>query len=208
MFLSDKLIINGYKRGIFPMAESADDPYIFWVSPEKRGVIFTNEFYLTKSLKKIIKKKEFIIKVNHNFKTVILCCSQKNEKRTNTWINNQIIDNYTKLFEKGLAKSVECYHDNKLVGGLYGVKIGSIFFGESMFSHKPNASKVALVYLAALLKEGGFKVIDTQFITKHLKQFGAKEIPKNNYLKILEKYINQEKNFPNKLKKNILDYFN
>lgn len=208
MFLSDKLIINGYKRGIFPMAESADDPYIFWVSPEKRGVIFTKEFYLTKSLKKIIKKNEFIIKVNHNFKTVILCCSQKNEKRTNTWINNQIIDNYTKLFEKGLAKSVECYHENKLVGGLYGVKIGSIFFGESMFSHKPNASKVALAYLAALLKEGGFKVIDTQFITEHLKQFGAKEIPKNNYLKILEKYINQEKIFPDKLKKNILDYFN
>jgi len=207
MFLSDQLIINGYKKGIFPMAESADDPYVFWVSPEKRGVIFINEFYLPKSLKKLIKKEDFLVKTDSNFEEVIFHCSKKNEKRTETWINKQIIDNYIILFRKGLAKSIECYYEGDLVGGLYGVKLGSVFFGESMFSRKNNASKIALVYLAAYLKEGGFKLIDTQFITNHLKQFGAREIPKDSYLEILKKNINHEKIFPKKLRKKVLDYF-
>ena len=178
MFLSDELIINGYKKGIFPMAESSDDPYVFWVNPEKRGVIFVDDFIVSKSLR-------------------------KRSKRTQTWINKQIIESYTELYNKGFAKSVECYQTDKLVGGLYGVQIGGIFFGESMFSFVENASKVALAYL----KEGGFMFIDTQFLTEHLKQFGAKEISRSNYHKILKDHIDCKKNFPLKLKKKVYEYF-
>lgn len=207
MFLSTNLIINGYKKGIFPMAESANDPYVYWVSPDKRGIISLDEFNLPKSLKKFLKKKTYTIGINSKFKEVINSCARSSSLRSETWINNQIIENYTKLFSMGLASSIEIYQKEDLVGGLYGVQLGSIFFGESMFSTKTNASKVALVYLAALLKQSGFSFIDTQFITEHLKQFGAKEIDKKKYIKILEKNLKYKKKFPNKLNKDILSYF-
>ena len=207
MFLSPDLVIKGYKNGIFPMAESSKDPYIFWVSPETRGIIMISDFRITKSLKKFIKKKNYKIKINKNFEKIILECARETDKRKDTWINQQIIDCYTNLYKKGIAISVECYDNFDLIGGLYGVSVGKVFFGESMFSKKVNASKVSLVYLAAFLKEGGYNFIDTQFQTDHLKQFGALEIKKVKYLHILRKNINCKAQFPIFLKKDVLDYF-
>ncbi len=208
MFLTPFLIIDGYKKGIFPMAESIDDPFIFWVSPEIRGLIELKNFKIPRSLKKFIKKNPFKIKINENFIKVIKKCGSLSKKRKDTWINEQIIQGYTRLFEDGLATSIECYDGLDLVGGLYGVQLGKFFFGESMFSYKPNASKISLVYLAAYLKQGGFNFIDTQFQTNHLKQFGAIEIKKDIYMKLLKKNITKNANMPKTLNKNVLDYFN
>ena len=207
MLLTPLSLIEGYKQGIFPMAESKDDPNIFWVSPEIRGIINLKYFIIPRSLKKIIKKGNFKIKINHDFLNIINCCAEINYKRKDTWINKIIIDSYTELHKLKLATSVECYHEEKLVGGLYGVHLGKFFFGESMFSRESNASKIALVYLAAHLKKGGFETIDTQYFTKHLKQFGAIQIRQEEYLKLLKKNTIRNLAFPEKLSMNVLDYF-
>lgn len=207
MFLTAHSIIDGYKKGIFPMAESKNNPYIYWVSPEYRGIINLNNFTLSKSLKKIIRKNKFLIKVNNDFIGVLKNCSELNNKRTETWINDEIVNSYHELNKLGLATSIESYQDGQLVGGLYGVQLGKIFFGESMFSKIDNASKVALVYLAAFLKEGNFNILDTQYITNHLKQFGAIEITRKEYLILLGQNINKDAVFPNKIKRNVLEYF-
>ena len=206
MFLSPEILISQYKKGIFPMSDSTNDPYIYWVDPEERGLIKLDDFKFSNSLKKLIKKNAYSIEVNKNFKKVINFCA-KNKSRESSWINNQIIENYYKLFIIGKAKSIECYEGNNLVGGLYGVSVGRIFCGESMFSLKKNTSKISLVYLVAFLKEGGYKFIDTQFYSDHLKQFGTKKVSRREYLEILDKNIDTQKKFPTKLKKNILDYF-
>ena len=207
MFLTPLSLIEGYKQGIFPMAESKDDPNIFWVSPEIRGIINLKYFIIPRSLKKIIKKGNFKIKINHDFLNIINHCAEINYKRKDTWINKIIIDSYTELHKLKLATSVECYHEEKLVGGLYGVHLGKFFFGESMFSRKSNASKIALVYLAAHLKKGGFETLDTQYFTRHLKQFGAIQIRQEEYLKLLKKNTVRNLAFPEKLSMNVLDYF-
>ena len=207
MFLTAHSIIDGYKKGIFPMAESKYNPYICWVSQEYRGIINLNNFTLSKSLKKIIRKNKFLIKVNNDFIGVLKNCSELNNKRTETWINDEIVNSYHELNKLGLATSIESYQDGELVGGLYGVQLGKIFFGESMFSKIDNASKVALVYLAAFLKEGNFNILDTQYITNHLKQFGAIEITRKEYLILLGQNINKDAVFPNKIKRNVLEYF-
>ena len=190
------------------MAESKDDPNIFWVSPEIRGIINLKHFIVPKSLKKIIKKESFKIKINYDFLNIINCCAELNHKRKDTWINKIIIDSYTELHKLKLAISVECYHEEKLVGGLYGVHLGKFFFGESMFSRKSNASKIALVYLAAHLKKGGFETLDTQYFSRHLRQFGAIQIKQEEYLKLLKKNDVRNLIFPEKLSMNVLDYFN
>ena len=207
MFLSTDLVLKAYEKGIFPMSDSNFDPYIYWVEPKERGVIDLKEFRVSKSLTKLIKKENHTIEINSNFEKVINLCA-KNKKRKNSWINKQIIENYTKLHKLGFAKSVECYFDKSLVGGLYGIIVGGIFCGESMFSIRENASKIALTYLAALLKQGGFKLIDTQFYSDHLKQFGTKKISRDKYLKLLKdnKFI-ENLTFPERLDKNVLDYF-
>ena len=207
MFLTAHSIIDGYKKGIFPMAESKNNPYIYWVSPEYRGIINLNNFTVSKSLKKVIKKNKFLIKVNNDFIGVLKNCSELNNKRTETWINDEIVNSYHELNKLGLATSIESYQNGQLVGGLYGVQLGKIFFGESMFSKIDNASKVALVYLAAFLKEGNFNILDTQYITNHLKQFGAIEITRKEYLILLGQNINEDAVFPNKIKRNVLEYF-
>ncbi len=207
MFLSTDLVLKAYERGLFPMSDSTYDPYIYWVEPKERGIICLNEFKIPKSLYKELKKKTFIIKFNSKFKDVINLCA-KNKFRESSWINKQIIDNYIKLHEMGYAKSIECFYNNKIIGGLYGIIIGRIFCGESMFSLKANASKIAMTYLAAALKQAEFKFIDTQFYSEHLKQFGTKKISRKSYQKILK--VNAlEKNlkFPEKLDKFILEYF-
>ena len=207
MFLSTDLVLKAYEKGIFPMSDSNFDPYIYWVEPKERGVIDLKEFKVSKSLTKLIKKETYTIEINLNFEKVINLCA-KNKKRKNSWINKQIIENYTKLHKLGFAKSIECYFDKSLVGGLYGIVVGGIFCGESMFSIKENASKIALTYLAALLKQGGFKFIDTQFYSDHLKQFGTKKISRNSYLKLLKDNKLQENPiFPERLENNVLDYF-
>ena len=207
MFLSTDLVLKAYEKGIFPMSDSNYDPYIYWVEPKERGVIDLKEFKVSKSLTKLIKKEMHTIEINSNFEKVINLCA-KNKKRKNSWINKQIIENYTKLHKLGFAKSIECYFDKSLVGGLYGIIIGRIFCGESMFSIRENASKIALTYLAALLKQGGFKFIDTQFYSDHLQQFGTKKISKNKYLKLLkDNKLLENAIFPERLEKNVLDYF-
>ena len=207
MFLTTDLVLKAYEKGIFPMSDSNYDPYIYWVEPKERGVIDLKEFKVSKSLTKQIKKQNHTIEINSNFEKVINLCA-KNKKRKNSWINKQIIENYTKLHKLGFAKSIECYFDKSLVGGLYGIIVGGIFCGESMFSIKENASKIALTYLAALLKQGGFKFIDTQFYSDHLKQFGTKKISRNKYLKLLkENKLTENLIFPERLENNVLDYF-
>ncbi len=206
MFLSPEIILKAYSRGIFPMSDSFDDPFIYWVDPQIRGIINLDEFKISKSLRKTIKKKKFIVKINKNFEEVINLCA-KNTNRQKTWINKQIIINYTKLFKIGKAKSVECYYKNKLVGGLYGITVGNIFCGESMFSIEKDASKISLVYLAAHLIEGGFKFIDTQFYSDHLKQFGTKKIIRNDYKELLLQSKTNKKLFPENISEDILNYF-
>ncbi len=207
MFLSTHLVLKAYERGLFPMSDSNNDPYIYWVEPKERGIIDLKEFKVPKSLKKIIKKSDYEIKINLRFEDVIKLCS-KNKYRNTSWINDQIIENYTKLNKLGFAKSIEYYHNGKLAGGLYGITMGKIFCGESMFSLMPNSSKISLVYLATLLKENGFDFIDTQFYSDHLKQFGTKKISKKDYQIILKKN-SREKNltFPNSLRKMFKNYF-
>jgi leucyl/phenylalanyl-tRNA--protein transferase len=206
MFLSPEIVINAYYKGIFPMADSVDDPFVYWVDPPERGIIELNKFRFSASLKKFIKRKIYTVKVDNNFEKVIEYCS-RNLNRESSWINKQIMENYISLNEIGKAKSVECYSKNKLVGGLYGVLMGNFFCGESMFSLQKNSSKVALVYLAAYLKEGGFKYIDTQFFTEHLKQFGTVKVTREFFLRILKKNRDMKINFPKRLTKDILSYF-
>ena len=207
MFLSKDIVLQAYKKGLFPMSDSHEDPYIFWVNPEQRGIIHLNDFKISKSLKKLIRKRNYSIKINENFSDVIKLCA-KNKYRDSTWINDQIIESYTKLSRTGKAISIEYFEEKKMFGGLYGVILGEIFCGESMFSLKKNASKICIAYLAAHLIDSGFKIIDTQFYSDHLSQFGTIKIPQKDYLNILN--TNNLKNdlLINKiLKKNILDYF-
>ena len=207
MFLSPEIIIEAYSKGIFPMADSHNDPFVYWVDPKIRGIINLREFKISKSLRKVLKKKNYKVKINKNFEKVINLCA-KNPLRNNTWINNQIIINYIKLHKIGKANSVECYYNNELVGGLYGILLGNIFCGESMFSIQKNASKISMAYLAAHLIEGGFEFIDTQFYSEHLKQFGTKKIMKSEYLKLLSRNSSKPKIFPLNISQNILEYFN
>ena len=207
MFLTDNIVLEAYKRGMFPMSDSSEDPYVFWVNPEQRGIIHLKDFKISKSLKKIIRKNNYSIKVNRNFTKVVELCA-KNKFRNSTWINQQIIESYSSLSKKGKAISIEYYENKQILGGLYGVILGEIFCGESMFSLKNNASKISIAYLAAFLKQAGFKIIDTQFYSKHLSQFGTIEISQNKYLEILESN-NKKKDlsFPLKLNYHVLDYF-
>ena len=176
MFLSKDIVLQAYKKGLFPMSDSHEAPYIFWVNPEQRGIIYLKNFKISKSLKKFIRKNNYSIKINENFSDVIKLCA-KNKYRDSTWINNQIIDSYTKLSNTGKAISIEYFEKEKMLGGLYGVILGEIFCGESMFSLKKNASKICITHLAAHLIDSGFKIIDTQFYSDHLSQFGTIEIP-------------------------------
>jgi leucyl/phenylalanyl-tRNA--protein transferase len=206
MFLSPEILLKAYAKGIFPMSDSFDDPFVYWVDPQIRGIIELNEFKITKSLKKTLKKKKYVIKINTNFERVIELCA-KNINREKTWINKQIISNYIKLFKIGKAKSVECYFNNKLAGGLYGITVGNMFCGESMFSIEKDASKISLAYLAAHLMEGGFEFIDTQFYSSHLKQFGTKQIIRSDFHEILLKSKKEIREFPEKISKDILKFF-
>ena len=199
MVINEETILKGYSLGIFPMSESFDDPNIYWINPKKRAVIPINNFKISKSLKKEIKKKKFKITINKNFNEVINNCAKRTKDRPTTWINKEIIKLYSNLHEIGHAHSIEAWFQKKLVGGLYGVSLGSAFFGESMFSEMSNSSKICLVYLIANLKIKKFTLLDTQIINPHLKKLGAIEIPKKEYLKKLGKSLNTNANFNKKI---------
>lgn len=177
------LVIHAYAQGIFPMAEKATSQEIYWVDPELRGIIPLDDFHISKSLIKKIRRQPFEIRIDSDFRGVIAGCaaSYQGLNRQETWINDQIISLYEQLFSQGYVHTVECWQQDKLVGGLYGVAIGAAFCGESMFHKVTDASKVALCYLVARLRRGNFRLLDTQFITPHLLQFGAREIPRADY---------------------------
>lgn len=185
--ITPEVLLRAYSIGLFPMAESADDPEIFWVSPEFRGILPLDErFHVSHSLAKFLRKKPFDIRIDHDFPGVMRACAESTEDRPETWINDTIFALYCALHRLGHAHSVEAYEDGALVGGLYGVSLGSAFFGESMFSRRTNASKACLVALVDHLRARGFTLLDTQFTTEHLKTFGAIDIPKADYLEILK----------------------
>ena len=189
--LSPELLIYAYLKGVFPMAEHREDASVIWIEPTNRGIIPLDGFHISHSLRRIIRKNIFDVRVDTAFRDVMLNCADREE----TWINKQILDVYCNMFDLGLAHSVECWKDNKLVGGLYGVALGGAFFGESMFSKETNASKVALCALVERLKAGGYTLLDTQFLTAHLATFGGIEIPKKEYHALLEQALNIKASF-------------
>lgn len=184
------MLLRAYSIGLFPMAESADDPELFWVEPELRGIIPLNDFHVSKSLAKTIRKTPFDIRFDTAFDAVMAGCAEEAPDRPSTWINETIRKLYVELHQIGHAHSVEAWEEDHLVGGLYGVSLGSAFFGESMFSRRTNASKVCLVHLVERLRENGFTLLDTQFTTEHLKTFGAIDVPKAEYAKMLQRAVN------------------
>jgi leucyl/phenylalanyl-tRNA--protein transferase len=184
--LTPELLLRAYTVGVFPMAESRDAATISWIDPRKRGVLPLDGVHVSKSLRKTIRKKKFDVRCNYNFAAVIGECAKRTRGRRETWISVPIEEAVNQLFEMGYAHSVESYLDGELVGGLYGVALGGVFFGESMFSRATDASKVALVHLVARLRLGRFILLDTQFVTDHLVRFGAEEVPAREFLQKLE----------------------
>ncbi len=193
--LTPDLVLKAYACGIFPMAESRDDPAVFWVDPERRGIIPLEHFHLPRRLARTVRQGRFDVRVDSAFREVILACSASTARRRNTWINDTIVDLYSALNERGFAHSVECWRDERLVGGLYGVSIGGAFFGESMFSDERDASKVALAHLVERLRDGRYVLLDTQFVTTHLRSFGAIEISRAKYLARLKKALTVQASF-------------
>ncbi|MGB6086075.1 leucyl/phenylalanyl-tRNA--protein transferase [Parvibaculum sp.] len=189
------MLLRAYAYGVFPMAESRDDPQLYWIDPEARGVLPLDKFHVPRRLKRTIRQRLFDVRIDTSFREVMLGCAEAAPGRDGTWINARILELYTELHERGHAHSVECWRDGKLVGGLYGVSIGAAFFGESMFSRETDASKVALVYLVARLIRGGYKLLDTQFVTTHLAQFGAREISREAYRERLARAIATDADF-------------
>lgn len=189
------LLLKAYASGVFPMAESASDPEVFWVRPETRGIIPFDGFHVPHSLAKTIRQGHFEIRFDSDFEAVIDACAERRAGRLSTWINAPIREAYTHLHRIGNAHSVEAWRDDELVGGLYGVSLGRAFFGESMFSRETDASKVCLVHLVQRLKERGFLLLDTQFTTDHLKRFGAVDVPRDKYEKMLAKALIGEATF-------------
>ncbi len=185
--LTPDLLLKAYRMGVFPMAEAADDPDVFWVEPKRRGILPLEHIHCPKRLARTIRQDKFHVTSDQCFDTVMTACAAKRPIRPSTWINQEIIDGYCALHAINHAHSVEVWTpEGALVGGLYGVSIGGAFFGESMFSTQTDASKVALMHLIGRLKIGGYKLLDTQFFTDHLGQFGAIELPQADYLVQLE----------------------
>jgi leucyl/phenylalanyl-tRNA--protein transferase len=193
--ITPEVLLKAYACGIFPMAESADDPALFWMEPEMRGIIPLDRFQISSRLARTVRSDRFTITVNHDFDGVLEGCAEPRPGRPRTWINARIRALYRKLYERRHCHSIEVYEGDALVGGLYGVTLGRAFFGESMFHRARDASKVALVHLVARLRAGGYKLLDTQFVTDHLKTFGAIEVPQRQYHKLLEAALIGEADF-------------
>jgi leucyl/phenylalanyl-tRNA---protein transferase len=187
--ITPQILLKAYAAGIFPMAESAEDNALYWVEPEERGIFPLDGLRISRTLRKRIRQRRFDVRVDTAFSDVIAACAEKAPDRKTTWINQRIKSLYGQLYRMGCCHSVECWRNNRLVGGLYGVRIGAAFFGESMFSRETDASKVALVHLVARLKAGGFHLLDAQFTTPHLESLGARSISRADYHVLLEQSI-------------------
>jgi leucyl/phenylalanyl-tRNA--protein transferase len=184
--ITPQILLKAYAAGIFPMAESVEDDALYWIDPEQRGVLPLDAIHVPKRLRRTIRSARFEIRIDTSFQAVIDACGQATPDRPSTWINGRIRSLYGQLFALGFCHTVEAWRDGRLVGGLYGVRLGAAFFGESMFSFERDASKVALIHLAARLIHGGFTLLDTQFVTEHLLQFGTAEIERDAYHAQLE----------------------
>lgn len=193
--ITPELLLRAYACGIFPMSESADDPGLFWVEPEMRGVIPLDGFRVSSRLARTVRSDQFSVTVDRAFKRVMSECAAPKPDREDTWINKRIRDLYGALHEMGHAHSVEVWENDDLVGGLYGVALGRAFFGESMFHHARDASKVALVHLVARLIAGGYGLLDTQYVTDHLRSFGAVEVPRDRYRILLDAALDDVADF-------------
>jgi leucyl/phenylalanyl-tRNA---protein transferase len=204
--LTPELLLEAYAAGIFPMAEGADDRELFWVDPVRRGVLPLDGFHVPRRLARTLRGGRFEIRCDSAFEPVMRSCAAASDDRPQTWINDEIVTLYTELFRRGAAHSVESWLDGELVGGLYGVHLGAVFFGESMFSRVTDASKVALVHLVARLRQGGFTLLDTQFVTEHLQRFGAIEIPRREYHSRLQAALARRAYFPSELAGDAVSY--
>lgn len=180
-----ELLLKAYRSGIFPMSDSRDDPDVFWVEPRMRAILPLNGFHLSHSLRKTLRRDRFRVTCNAAFEHVIAACAEPRPDADESWISARIMASYCELHRLGFAHSIECWDEDRLVGGLYGVGFARVFCGESMFSRATDSSKVALAWLVAALKRGGAELLDCQFITGHLASLGAIEIPQADYLKLL-----------------------
>ena len=193
--ITPQVLLKAYALGIFPMAESADDPGLYWIEPEQRGILPLDRFHVPRRLARTVASGRFEIRIDYDFAAVISGCADATTGRPKTWINQRIRRLYGELFTIGACHTVEVWHDGALVGGLYGVSLGAAFFGESMFSRQRDASKVALVHLVERLKAGGYTLLDTQFTTPHLKQFGAIDVDRADYQRLLDEAIDRDADF-------------
>ena len=193
--LTPELFLKAYACGVFPMAERHDSPEVYWIDPDFRGVLPLDDFHLPKRLARTMRSGLYRVTVDQDFAGTIRGCARRTQKRRETWINAPLARVFTELHVRGHAHSVEVWRAGRLVGGLYGVALGAVFFGESMFSLERDASKVALVALIERLKQGGFMLLDTQFVTAHLKRFGAIEIPRATYLARLAEALSRHASF-------------
>lgn len=199
LVLTSEILLEAYRQGLFPMAYSSGSPFIHWVCPEMRGQLSIVDMHIPKSLKKTtlktLRSDNAKIAIDRDFQQVIEMCAEEHDDRPETWINDQIIDAFINLHEQGHAHSVEYWEGGELKGGLYGLKIGGLFCGESMFSRTPNASKIALVHLVARLWKGGFRILDTQFVNEHLAQFGVYELAHKIYAEQVKKAVEIKADF-------------
>ena len=205
--ITPELLLRAYAAGIFPMAEGRDARTLYWIDPERRGILPLDEFHVPRRLRRTVRRGIFEVRCDTDFEGVIRGCAESSESRRDTWINDEILRLYTALNVMGCVHTVECWQQGQLVGGLYGVAMGAAFFGESMFSRVRDASKVALVHLVARLDHGGFRLLDTQFTTEHLEAFGATEVPRSRYRQMLAKALATEAHFPVDLPPEALDAF-
>lgn len=187
--ITPEVLLKAYACGIFPMAENADDPQLYWIEPQARGVLPLDAVTVPKRLARTVRQEVLEIRIDHDFDAVIEGCALAKPGRTSTWINSKIRALYGELFRRGQCHTVECWSGDRIVGGLYGVALGGAFFGESMFSTERDASKVALVHLCARLIAGGYTLLDTQFVTDHLRQFGTIEVEKTEFHRLLEQAV-------------------
>jgi leucyl/phenylalanyl-tRNA--protein transferase len=187
--LSPELLLCAYAGGLFPMANDRCDPTIHWIEPRRRGILPLEAFHVPKSLRKVIRQARFEIRVDSAFPEVIEACAASRPERPRTWLNDELVEMYCVLHQRGFAHSVEAWAEGRLAGGLYGVSLGAAFFGESMFTRRRDASKVALVDLVERLRAGGYRLLDTQFVTDHLRRFGAIEVSRPAYRALLRDAI-------------------
>lgn len=205
--LSPEILLRAYAVGLFPMAERHDDATLYWIDPEKRGIIPLDKFHIPRRLRRLVRSERYDVRCDTAFEDVIRYCAKPADDRKETWINEEIIRLYVDLHKMGRAHSVEAWHDDVLIGGLYGVALGGAFFGESMFSLERDASKVALVHLVARLKKCEFRLLDSQFVTQHLAQFGAVEIHRSGYRQLLATALDKNAKFQGDLTFEELDSF-